>query len=138
MVLLPLTLGTTHLRKTCLLEFLVVDIPSAYNIIQGRPTLNGFRAIIYTYHIKIKFPVSGGVGETKADALQAHKCYVEAIKRGKKRRKEEPPEIEDPNKLWKGPVPSLEPDNETPATVQPVEELLAIELTPGNPERLQK
>ncbi|KAL0282200.1 UNVERIFIED_CONTAM: hypothetical protein Sangu_2963600 [Sesamum angustifolium] len=35
MVSLPLTLGTTPLRKTCLLKFLVVDIQSVYNVIQG-------------------------------------------------------------------------------------------------------
>ncbi|KAK4385563.1 hypothetical protein Sango_2680300 [Sesamum angolense] len=33
MISLPLTLGTTSLRKTCLLKFLVVDILSAYNVI---------------------------------------------------------------------------------------------------------
>ncbi|KAL0352561.1 UNVERIFIED_CONTAM: hypothetical protein Scaly_1644800 [Sesamum calycinum] len=48
MVSLRLTLGTTPLWKTCLLKFLVVDIPSAYNVILGRPTLNAFRAIIST------------------------------------------------------------------------------------------
>ncbi|KAK4384306.1 hypothetical protein Sango_3074000 [Sesamum angolense] len=84
MVLLPLTLGTTPLRKTCLLKFLVVDIPSTY-IILGRPTLDTFRAIISTYHMKIKFPMIGGVGEAQANALQARKCYIEAIKKGKKR-----------------------------------------------------
>ncbi|KAL0412101.1 UNVERIFIED_CONTAM: hypothetical protein Slati_3799800 [Sesamum latifolium] len=84
MISLPLTLGTFSLRKTCLLKFLVVDIPSAYNVILGRPTLNAFRVIISTYHMKIKFPVIGGVGEAQADILQARKCYVKAIKRGKK------------------------------------------------------
>ncbi|KAL0400094.1 UNVERIFIED_CONTAM: hypothetical protein Sradi_2352700 [Sesamum radiatum] len=63
MILLSLTLGISPLRKTCLLRFLVVDIPSAYNVILGHPTLNAFRAIISTYHMKIKFPVIGGVGE---------------------------------------------------------------------------
>ncbi|KAL0449397.1 UNVERIFIED_CONTAM: hypothetical protein Slati_1496100 [Sesamum latifolium] len=69
MISLLLTLGTSPLRKTYLLKFLVVDMPSAYNVIIGRPTLNGFRAIISTYHMKIKFPVVGGVGEAQADAL---------------------------------------------------------------------
>ncbi|KAL0427551.1 UNVERIFIED_CONTAM: hypothetical protein Slati_2929900 [Sesamum latifolium] len=54
MISLPLTLGTFPLWKTCLLKFLVVDIPSAYNVILGRPALNAFRAIISTYHMKIK------------------------------------------------------------------------------------
>ncbi|KAL0444929.1 UNVERIFIED_CONTAM: hypothetical protein Slati_2215600 [Sesamum latifolium] len=89
MISLPLTLGTSPLWKICLLKFLVVDIPSTYNVILGRPTLNAFRAIISTYHMKIKFPVVGGVGEPQADMLQARKCYVEAIKRGKKKVLEE-------------------------------------------------
>ncbi|KAK4386206.1 hypothetical protein Sango_2491200 [Sesamum angolense] len=95
MVSLPLTMGTTSLRKTCLLKFLVVDIPSTYNVILGRPMLNAFRAVISTYHMKIKFPVIGGVGETQANALQACKYYVEAIKRGNKRGTEKPPKIKD-------------------------------------------
>ncbi|KAL0412321.1 UNVERIFIED_CONTAM: hypothetical protein Sradi_1433800 [Sesamum radiatum] len=59
MISLPLTLGTFPFRKTCLLKFLVVDIPSANNVILGHPTLNAFRAVISTYHMKIKFPVDG-------------------------------------------------------------------------------
>ncbi|KAK4386298.1 hypothetical protein Sango_2500400 [Sesamum angolense] len=66
----PLTLGEVPLRRTCVLKFLVVDIPFAYNVILGRPTLNSFRAIISTYHMKIKFPVERGVGEDKADPLK--------------------------------------------------------------------
>ncbi|KAL0340196.1 UNVERIFIED_CONTAM: hypothetical protein Sradi_4536400 [Sesamum radiatum] len=61
------------------------DIPSAYNVILGRPTLNAFHAITSTYHMKIKFLVNGGVGEVHANVLQARKCYIEAIKKGKKR-----------------------------------------------------
>ncbi|KAL0428269.1 UNVERIFIED_CONTAM: hypothetical protein Slati_3001700 [Sesamum latifolium] len=94
-------LGTSPLRKTCLLKLLVVDIPSAYKVILGRPTLNAFRAIISTYHMKIKFPVVGGVGKAQTDMLQAHKCYVEAIKRGKKRVLEETSGEENPNKITK-------------------------------------
>ncbi|KAL0311670.1 UNVERIFIED_CONTAM: hypothetical protein Scaly_2918700 [Sesamum calycinum] len=60
---LPLTLGTQSLRKTCMLKFLVVDVPYAYNAILGRPTLNAFQAVIFIYHMKIKFPAPGGVGE---------------------------------------------------------------------------
>ncbi|KAL0402081.1 UNVERIFIED_CONTAM: hypothetical protein Slati_4238000 [Sesamum latifolium] len=39
MVSLPLTMGRGTARKTCLLKFLVVDVPSAYNVILGRPRL---------------------------------------------------------------------------------------------------
>ncbi|KAL0458794.1 UNVERIFIED_CONTAM: hypothetical protein Slati_0506600 [Sesamum latifolium] len=42
LISLPLTLGTWHTRRTCILKFLVVDVPSAYKVILGRPTLNAF------------------------------------------------------------------------------------------------
>ncbi|KAL0385969.1 UNVERIFIED_CONTAM: hypothetical protein Sradi_2991200 [Sesamum radiatum] len=48
MISLLLTLGTFPFQKICLLKFLVVYIPSAYNVILGRPTLNAFRAVIST------------------------------------------------------------------------------------------
>ncbi|KAL0440037.1 UNVERIFIED_CONTAM: hypothetical protein Slati_2486700 [Sesamum latifolium] len=120
MISLLLTLGTSPLRKTCILKFLVVSIPSAYNVILGHPTLNAFREIISTYHMKIKFPVIGGVGEAQADILQAHKCYVEAIKRGKKRMLEEASGEENPSKRGKDPVPRSECKEEAPVIVQPV------------------
>ncbi|KAK4406024.1 hypothetical protein Sango_0608900 [Sesamum angolense] len=39
----------------------VLVAPSAYNIILGRPSLNIFRAIASTFHMKLKFPTSVGV-----------------------------------------------------------------------------
>ncbi|KAL0451225.1 UNVERIFIED_CONTAM: hypothetical protein Slati_1100600 [Sesamum latifolium] len=42
MISLPLTMGVGVTRKTCMLKFLIVDVPSAYNVILGRPTLNAF------------------------------------------------------------------------------------------------
>ncbi|KAL0389155.1 UNVERIFIED_CONTAM: hypothetical protein Scaly_0272600 [Sesamum calycinum] len=115
-----------------------MDIASAYNVILGRPTLNTFRAVISTYHMKIKFPVIGGVGEAQANALQARKCYIETIKKGKKRGMEEPPKTKDSNKWGKDLVPSPEPDEETPVMVQLVEELLTIELAPSDSGKVTK
>ncbi|KAL0420349.1 UNVERIFIED_CONTAM: hypothetical protein Slati_3057800 [Sesamum latifolium] len=138
MISLPLTLGTSPLRKTCLLKFLVIDIPLAYNVILRCPTLNAFRAIISTYHMKIKFPVVGGVGEAQADILQAQKCYVEAIKRGKKRILEEVSGEENSNKRGKDSMPGPELKEEDPVTVQPVEELLTVEFIPGDLNKITK
>ncbi|KAL0462834.1 UNVERIFIED_CONTAM: hypothetical protein Slati_0171000 [Sesamum latifolium] len=67
LISLPLTLGIGHTRKTCILKFLVVDVPSAYNVILGRPTINAFQVVISMYHMKIKFPTLGGVGEVQGD-----------------------------------------------------------------------
>ncbi|KAL0445763.1 UNVERIFIED_CONTAM: hypothetical protein Slati_1704200 [Sesamum latifolium] len=91
MILLPLILGTGHTRRTCMLKFLVVDLPSAYNAILGRPTLNAFHALIFMYHMKIKFSMPGGFGEVQGDPLQSRKCYIEAVRKGQKRSSNEAP-----------------------------------------------
>ncbi|KAL0444480.1 UNVERIFIED_CONTAM: hypothetical protein Slati_2170700 [Sesamum latifolium] len=56
MISLPLTMGIGTTRKTCILKFLVVDVPSTYNVILGRPTVNTFQAVISTYHMKSNSP----------------------------------------------------------------------------------
>ncbi|KAL0373708.1 UNVERIFIED_CONTAM: hypothetical protein Sradi_3286500 [Sesamum radiatum] len=103
MVSLPLTLGRGTTRKTCLLMFLVVDVPSAYNVILGRPTLNTFQAVISTYHMKIKFPTPGGVGEVQGDPLQSKRCYVEGVCKGQKRSVDEATDQVPPSKKGKTP-----------------------------------
>ncbi|KAL0446343.1 UNVERIFIED_CONTAM: hypothetical protein Slati_1762200 [Sesamum latifolium] len=103
MVSLPLTMGRGTTRKTCLLKFLVVDVPSAYNVILGRPTLNTFQAVVSTYHIKIKFSTPGGVGEVQGDPLQCRKCYVEAVRKGQKRNVVDAPDQVPPSKKGKMP-----------------------------------
>lgn len=61
-VTLPVSMGDYPAIATCAVEFLVLDAPSAYNIILGRPSLNMFQAVVSTYHMKVKFPVNELVG----------------------------------------------------------------------------
>ncbi|GFY81120.1 hypothetical protein Acr_01g0009290 [Actinidia rufa] len=60
---LPVTLGTEPHQTTVWQDFIVVDFPLPYNAILGRLTLGGTRTITLTYHLKMKFPTSTGVGE---------------------------------------------------------------------------
>ena len=55
---LVLTLGDPPCQATAVVRFLIVDAPSAYNIILGRPSLNAIRAIPSAYHMVIKFPTA--------------------------------------------------------------------------------
>ncbi|KAL0414930.1 UNVERIFIED_CONTAM: hypothetical protein Slati_3324900, partial [Sesamum latifolium] len=98
MISLPLTMGRGTARKTCSLKFLVVDVPSAYNVILGRPTLNTFQA---------------DKKGTETTLLTG------------------PP----PSKKGKAPEGENSEETETPAKVQPVEELLNIEIILGNPDK---
>ncbi|XP_042422088.1 uncharacterized protein LOC122009849 [Zingiber officinale] len=77
---LAVSLGEEPLIRTRTTNFIVVDAPSAYNVILGRPTLNKFRVVVSTYYQQIKFPVGKLVGETRGDQVAARQCYVEMVK----------------------------------------------------------
>ena len=57
------------------LNFLVVNCPSSYNVIIGRPTLNRWKSAMSTYCRKVKFPTENDVGEVKGDQVLARECY---------------------------------------------------------------
>ncbi|KAL0434407.1 UNVERIFIED_CONTAM: hypothetical protein Slati_2775000 [Sesamum latifolium] len=80
-VILSLSFCSLSKRSTKMIKFLVVKAPSAYNIILERPSLNLFRAIASTLHMKLKFPTSVGVGEAVGDELMARECYANTLKR---------------------------------------------------------
>ncbi|XP_073049671.1 uncharacterized protein [Primulina eburnea] len=77
-IVLPLTLGSRDIKKTVMTTFTVVDSPSSYNIILGRPAMNELRAVASTYHQKIKFPV-GSQGKSKKEG---NKPRVEEVWKG--------------------------------------------------------
>lgn len=63
------------MQATKQVDFLVVDCPSTYNVILGRPTLNCLKVVTSTYCLKAKFPTPYGIGEISGDQLQARECY---------------------------------------------------------------
>ncbi|KAL0415748.1 UNVERIFIED_CONTAM: hypothetical protein Slati_3406700 [Sesamum latifolium] len=140
MILLPLTLGTGYTRRTCMLKFLVVDVPSAYNVILRRPTINAFQAIISMYHMKIKFPTLERVWEVQGDPLQSRKCYIEAARKGQKKSSNKAPKEAPSCKRGKDGEPEKDSETSkgTPPKVQPAEELLNIELVPGDPKKVTR
>ncbi|XP_042467478.1 uncharacterized protein LOC122050653 [Zingiber officinale] len=77
---LVVSLGEEPLIRTRTTNFIMVDAPSAYNMILGRLALNEFRAVVSTYCKKIKFPVGNLVGEVRGDQAAARRCYVEMVK----------------------------------------------------------
>ncbi|KAL5569586.1 hypothetical protein UlMin_026161 [Ulmus minor] len=48
---LPIELGTHPCQHIQSVNFVVMDCPSSYNAIIGRPTLNAIRAVTSTYHL---------------------------------------------------------------------------------------
>ena len=67
--------------RTEKIKYLVVNAPSAYNILLGRPTLNRIGAVPSTRHMKVKLPSMDGVVITiKSDQKEAKKCYENSLK----------------------------------------------------------
>ena len=79
-VQLVLTLGDPPCQATATMRFLIVDTPSAYNMLLGRPSLNAIRAVPSAYHMVIKFPTANGVGMVQGKQRIARECYSASIK----------------------------------------------------------
>ena len=74
-VTLTVTVGVYSRQLTRQLDFLVVDYPSSYNVIIGRPTPNRWMEATSTYCLKVKFPTENDIGEVKGDQVLARECY---------------------------------------------------------------
>ena len=74
-VTLTVTTGSHPFLVTNRHNFLVLDSPSSYNVIIGRPTLNRWKVATSTYCLKVKFLTEQGVGEIKGDPVLARECY---------------------------------------------------------------
>ncbi|KAL5548099.1 hypothetical protein UlMin_003330 [Ulmus minor] len=72
---LPIKLGTHPCEHIQSVEFVVIDCPSSYNAIIGRPNLNAIRAVTSTYHLLVKFPTVGGIGILKGDQKASRDIY---------------------------------------------------------------
>ncbi|KAL0454708.1 UNVERIFIED_CONTAM: hypothetical protein Slati_0810000 [Sesamum latifolium] len=86
--------------------------------------------------MKIKFSTPRGVEEAQGDPLQSRRCYVDAVHKGQKRNGENAPDRAPPGKKGKAPEGENSEETETPAKFQPAEELLNIEIIPGNPDKI--
>ncbi|WP_212635206.1 hypothetical protein, partial [Salmonella enterica] len=58
----------------------IMDSPSSYNAILGRPWIHELKAVPSTYHQVIRFPTKWGVKEIFGQQRDARTCYMEALK----------------------------------------------------------
>ena len=77
---LVLTLGEPPCQATTTVRFLIVDAPSAYNMLLGRPSLNAIKSIPSAYHMVIKFSTESGVGMVRGDQRVAREWYSASVK----------------------------------------------------------
>ncbi|KAL5800165.1 hypothetical protein ACOSQ4_033049 [Xanthoceras sorbifolium] len=61
-------------------RFLILNCPSSYNIIMGRPWIHEMRAVPSTYHQVICFPTRWGVHDIRGQQKTLRDCYQNTIK----------------------------------------------------------
>ena len=57
---LPVTLGEDPVSATQVAEFMIVEDPTYYNALIGRPILKDMRVVTSIYHLSMKFPTPRG------------------------------------------------------------------------------
>ncbi|XP_028116198.1 uncharacterized protein LOC114313965 [Camellia sinensis] len=75
----PLGKVTVAIRtgtKTLDMEFLVVKLPSSYNIIMRRTWLHAIQAVSSTYHQLLRFPTQHGIKQIRGSQKSAKDCYL--------------------------------------------------------------
>ncbi|XP_020424437.1 uncharacterized protein LOC109950302 [Prunus persica] len=76
---LPISIRTAPQRATITTSH-IVDCPTAYNVILGRPALVQMRVFISTHMLLLKFPTPNGTGKVRGDQLGARSCYASTVK----------------------------------------------------------
>ncbi|KAK8919324.1 hypothetical protein KSP39_PZI022022 [Platanthera zijinensis] len=72
---LQVTLG--GLSRNC--RFVIVDAPSSYNAIFGRPLISAFRCVPSSFHQCLKLNSGGTQIRVRGDPKVARECYVTAV-----------------------------------------------------------
>ncbi|XP_074313722.1 uncharacterized protein LOC141648914 [Silene latifolia] len=63
-----------------LVRYLVIEGPTTYNVILGRPCLHEMKADPSTYHQCLTFPTPWGVVIVKGDREESRSCYTQALR----------------------------------------------------------
>ncbi|XP_052176651.1 uncharacterized protein LOC127790956 [Diospyros lotus] len=83
-VKLPFTVGSPGREATAMAEFLIIDCPSAYNVVLGRPVMNELDMVASIRALTVKFPTDNGTGCVRGEQHLARRCYEDAVKMGAK------------------------------------------------------
>jgi hypothetical protein len=87
-ITLKTTFGSGSNAKTIRVRYLVINSPSSYNIIIGRPSFNLLGAFLSTKFLVMKYPLNDGkVGTIRGDKKIARECYHNSLRLQKAKKK---------------------------------------------------
>ncbi|XP_021718787.1 uncharacterized protein LOC110686469 [Chenopodium quinoa] len=74
-ILLPITIGKGRAVRSIMAEFLVVDAPSMYNVIMGKPLIHDIQGVVSTYHQTMIYVSDEGHSEKiKGSQREPRRC----------------------------------------------------------------
>ena len=118
-------------------NFLVINQPSAFNAVLGRPSLRALKAITSIYHLLMKFPTPNSVGQVHGNQYKARECYNQVIRNESRPRQVN---IVDQQPLSEGPLDDTidprSPDEE--ATTRSIEDIVDLPVDDNEPSKVLK
>jgi len=79
---LPLMVRDLDCQATMMTDFLIINCPSAYNVVMGRPAMNELNLVVSIRALVIKFSTPNGNGCIRGEQHSARRCYEEIVKTG--------------------------------------------------------
>uniref|UniRef100_A0A803N6K6 Uncharacterized protein n=1 Tax=Chenopodium quinoa TaxID=63459 RepID=A0A803N6K6_CHEQI len=80
-IVLPVRFGEGPTTRDAMAEFIVFDVPSAYDAIIGRPLIHDTQAIASTYHLTMAYVLNSRRVEKVHGAQEmAKSCYATTLK----------------------------------------------------------
>ncbi|XP_057247172.1 uncharacterized protein LOC130589697 [Beta vulgaris subsp. vulgaris] len=81
LISLPVRVGEDESARDVMTEFLVVDVPGAYNAIIGRPFIHDIQGVVSTYHLTMLYVSNdGSTSRLKGNQEMARSCYLTTLK----------------------------------------------------------
>lgn len=71
-----MTQGTTLRHLNLIIDFLVIKMSLAYNMILGCPCIKMVRVVLYTYYLMMKFLIEAGMREVRRKGLITLMVFV--------------------------------------------------------------
>ena len=135
---LAVTLGEPPQMATIVIDFLVVNYPSAFNGVLGRLLLRALKAVTSIHCLTIKFPTTVGTCQVRGRQRGSRECDNRSLELVEN--KLELPQAMEVKQISRGPMetnidPSLQEDE---STAGPIGELTEIQVDPKEPNYVVK
>ncbi|GLT79170.1 hypothetical protein SLA2020_506670 [Shorea laevis] len=127
--------GRTYVTPS--VRFLVVKMPSSFNIVIGHPTLTKIQAVVSQSHLCMKFPTPMGIATLKGNQEVAKYCYLTSVTRPQKEKdhamNDPPQEVANNQQVMGVEIIDNRPEDES--QVAPVEDVEEVQIDDRDPSR---